>query len=278
MRDLRTDREWKPDFGPTSQFRPGANEPAQKAKKRIWPFLRRERQPTVPPGRRVYAVGDVHGFREPLRRLLGKIFSEPAARHCKTDIVFVGDYIDRGPDSRGVIELLLALPDTVTAQFIRGNHEQALLDFLGDPSSYRVWQGFGADETLLSYGVPPPDPSSISALTEARNRFAAALPASHRKFFASLLPSVTIGDYHFVHAGIRPRVPLSRQSDHDLMWIREEFLMSEEKHGKVIVHGHTPYPEPVQRPNRIGVDTGVYLTGRLTALFLEGNRRRFLQS
>ncbi len=161
-----------------------------------------------------------------------------------------------------MIELLLALPETVTARFIRGNHEQALLDFLDNPPSYRLWQSFGAEETLLSYGVPPPDLSKISEMTQARNRFAAALPASHQRFFASLLPSVTIGDYHFVHAGIRPRVPLAQQTDHDLMWIREEFLTSDEKHGKIIVHGHTPYQEPVQRPNRIGVDTGVYITGR----------------
>jgi len=278
MRDLHTAREWTPELGSKPKPERAAHADAQPPKKRFWNFGKREKQPSVPAGRRVYAVGDIHGHSEKLRRVLGKILSEAEAWKGKTDIVFVGDYVDRGPDSRGVIDLLLGLPETVTAHFIRGNHEQALLDFLDDPFDYPAWQRFGADETLLSYGVPPPAPSKISDVREARNRFAAALPVHHRQFFASLVPSVTIGDYHFVHAGVRPGVPLARQTDHDLMWIREEFLLSDEKHGKIIVHGHTPYPEPVQRPNRIGVDTGVYITGRLTALCLERDRRRFLQS
>jgi len=276
MRD--TAREWTPELGSTPKLEPAARASAQSPKKRFWHFVRREKKPSVPAGRRVYAVGDIHGHCEKLRHLLGKILAEAEAWKGKTDLVFVGDYVDRGPDSRGVIELLLGLPETVTTHFIRGNHEWALLDFLDDPSEYPMWHRFGASETLLSYGVTPPDVSKIYDLREARNRFVAALPVRHRQFFASLVPSVTIGDYHFVHAGVRPGVPLSRQTDHDLMWIREEFLLSEEKHGKIIVHGHTPYPEPVQRPNRIGVDTGVYITGRLTALCLEGDRRRFLQS
>jgi len=278
MRDLHTAREWTPELGSTPRLEPAPRASAQSPKKRFWNFARREKKPSVPAGRRVYAVGDIHGHSEKLRRLLGKIRAEADVWRGKSDLVFVGDYVDRGPDSRGVIDLLLDLPNTVTAHFIRGNHEQALLDFLGDPSDYTVWHRFGADETLLSYGVPLPNVSKISELREARDRFAAALPARHKQFFASLVPSVTIGDYHFVHAGVRPGVPLSRQTDQDLMWIREEFLLSEEKHGKIIVHGHTPHPEPVQRPNRIGVDTGVYITGRLTALCLEGERRRFLQS
>jgi serine/threonine protein phosphatase 1 len=278
MRDLHTAREWTPELGATPKPEPAARAVAKPPKKRFWNFITREKQPSVPAGRRVYAIGDIHGHSETLRRLVGKILAEAQAWKGKTDIVFVGDYVDRGPDSRGVVELLLGLPETVSPHFIRGNHEQALLDFLNDPTDYLMWQRFGADETLLSYGVPPPDVSKLSELREARNRFAAALPVRHRQFFANLVPSITIGDYHFVHAGVRPGVPLARQTDHDLMWIREEFLLSEEKHGKIIVHGHTPYPEPVQRPNRIGVDTGVYITGRLTALCLEGDRRRFLQS
>lgn len=278
MRDLHITREWNPELGAKPKSEPTAHAVTRSPKKRFWNFIQREKQSSVPAGRRVYAVGDIHGHNETLRRLLSKILAEAETWKGKMELVFVGDYVDRGPDSRGVIDLLLGLPRTVTAHFIRGNHEQALLDFLGDPSDYPVWHRFGADETLLSYGVSPPDPSKISELRDARDRFAAALPDRHRQFFASLVPSVTIGDYHFVHAGVRPGVPLARQTDHDLMWIREEFLLSEEKHGKIIVHGHTPYPEPVQRPNRIGVDTGVYITGRLTALCLERNRRRFLQS
>lgn len=233
---------------------------------------------TVPAGRRVYAVGDVHGCRELLVRLLDKILAEAASVRGKTDVVFLGDYIDRGPQSRAVIELLLGLPKTIDAHFLRGNHEQALLDFLDRPLTYREWEHFGADATLASYGVERPRSRALPDLTVTRDRLAQAMPATHKRFLLSSQHSISIGDYVFVHAGIRPGVPLSEQTHRDLLWIRDEFLDSDDDHGKVVVHGHTPLAEPVCRQNRIGVDTGAYSTGKLTALVLEGRKRRFLRS
>jgi serine/threonine protein phosphatase 1 len=250
--------------------------PALRARKRFGIFPRRHHVSSVPAGRRVYAIGDIHGCHEQLVRLLGRISNEMAKSRGRIDLVFLGDYIDRGPQSREVIATLIDLPANLHGHFIRGNHEQALLDFLDRPITYREWARFGAEATLLSYGVAPPQSSEIANLTAVRDRLARAMPPAHLRFLRSLRPSVAIGDYLFVHAGIRPGVPLSRQTDHDLMWIRDEFLNSDADHGKVVVHGHTPFAEPVNRDNRISVDTGAYMTGKLTALVLEGRRRSFL--
>jgi serine/threonine protein phosphatase 1 len=209
---------------------------------------------------------------------LDKILSETAKGPAKTDIVFVGDYIDRGPDSREVIDVLLNLPEAIKAHFIRGNHEQALLDFLDRPATYRTWEQFGAEATLASYGLERPKSRTVQDLAATRDQLARTLPPAHMRFLLSLQLSVSIGDYVFVHAGVRPGVDLSKQTQHDLMWIRDEFLESDEDHGKVVVHGHTPFADPVCRQNRIGVDTGAYSTGKLTALVLEGQNRRFLYS
>jgi serine/threonine protein phosphatase 1 len=152
------------------------------------------------------------------------------------------------------------------------------LDFLADPASYDGWCDFGADETLTSYGVRPPRDHSLSTFCDVRDRFLQALPAEHLHFFRNLLLSWEIGDYFFAHAGVRPGAPLNQQKEDDLLWIREEFLDSSEDFGKVVVHGHTPTDGPVKRANRIGIDTGAYLTGRLTALVLDGQNQRFLQT
>jgi serine/threonine protein phosphatase 1 len=193
-------------------------------------------------------------------------------------VVFLGDYVDRGPDSKGVIDRVLSLPAPFQGKFLRGNHDQALLDFLADPASYDGWCDFGADETLTSYGVRPPRDHSLSTFCDVRDRFLQALPAEHLHFFRTLLLSWEIGDYFFAHAGVRPSAPLNQQKEDDLLWIREEFLDSSEDFGKVVVHGHTPTDGPVKRANRIGIDTGAYLTGRLTALVLDGQNQRFLQT
>jgi serine/threonine protein phosphatase 1 len=269
------------DPGLPSDRSSGLNDEALKAaapRRRFGIFPVRGYRPSVPRGRRVYAVGDIHGCHDLLVSLLGKILSDAARSTAKPEIVFLGDYIDRGPDSSEVIVRLLDLQRTVSSHFVRGNHDQALLDFLALPSTYREWERFGAGATLLSYGVQPPQSHELPSLIAARDRLARALPAAHLRFLHALQPSVTIGDYIFVHAGIRPDVPLSNQSLHDLMWIRDEFLESSSNHGKIVVHGHTPVAEPDCRQNRIGIDTGAYSTGRLTALVLEGNRRRFLYS
>lgn len=196
----------------------------------------------------------------------------------RCDLVFLGDYVDRGRDSKGVIALLLELQGPFKTHFLRGNHDQAMLDFLSEPASYRVWREFGAAECLLSYGVTPPEAADITTLTHVRDKFVQALPPSHLRFLSSLLPLVTIGDYLFVHAGIRPKVPIENQKLRDLLWIREEFLNHDEDFGKVVVHGHTPQTSPVRRHNRIGIDTGAYFSGRLTASVLEGTELRFLRT
>ena len=193
-------------------------------------------------------------------------------------LVFIGDYVDRGADSKGVVEQLVNLQSDFTAHFLRGNHDQALLDFLADPGSFAEWKDYGAEETLASYGVPSPQWDDEAVLRQTRDRLQQALSASHRGFFETLKLSETIGDYFFAHAGVRSGTPLDQQEQHDLMWIRDEFLNSRAAFGKIVVHGHTPTHAPVVRRNRIGIDTGAYLTGRLTALVLEGTRRRFLQT
>jgi serine/threonine protein phosphatase 1 len=229
-----------------------------------------KRAASVPPGQRVYVIGDIHGCAALLDRLLKAIVSDAAAGPGKRLLIFVGDYVDRGPDSRGVIERLLNPPEGFECRCLRGNHEQAVLDFLNDPPSYRTWKSYGAQETLVSYGVRPPLFDDAQAIVEARDAFAAKLPQSHLRFLEELELSAEIGDYFVVHAGVRPGVALSAQSPEDLLWIREDFLVSRSDFGKVVVHGHTPTEKVVRRKNRIGIDTGAYATGRLTALVLEG--------
>jgi serine/threonine protein phosphatase 1 len=233
---------------------------------------------SVPPGCRVYAVGDIHGRSDLLERLLRLIRQDSLGRKGKNILVFIGDYIDRGPDSKGVIELLLDLPSRYDVHFLRGNHDQSLLDFLGEPSAFRTWREFGAVDTLLSYGVFPPLADTDVALKDARDRFMRAFPRAHRRFLENLSLWCEVGDYFFTHAGVRPGIPLTEQRQEDLLWIREEFLSSTHDFGKVIVHGHTPMASPVRKTNRIGIDTGAYLTSRLTAVALEGTACRFLQS
>ena len=232
----------------------------------------------VPPDCRVYAIGDIHGQSALLDDLLGRIERDGMGRSEANVLVFIGDYVDRGGDSKGVIELLLNLPPNFTTHFLRGNHDQALLDFLADPGSFPIWKDYGADETLASYGVPTPASDAEAALRRTRDWLQESLPARHLRFFETLKSCATIGDYYFAHAGVRPGVPIEQQEERDLMWIRDEFLNSRASFGKIVVHGHTPANAPVVRPNRIGIDTGAYLTGHLTALVLEGTRRRFLQT
>jgi serine/threonine protein phosphatase 1 len=233
--------------------------------------------PRAPAGVRLYAVGDIHGRLDLLDRLLEKIRDDGAAsgKHCV--LVFLGDYVDRGADAYGVIERLLtpSLPGW-DLHFLRGNHDQAVLDFLEDAAFYRVWRAYGAAETLLSYGVSPPRFDRDEIYEELRADFAAKLPAAHRAFFAGLEYCHCAGDYYFVHAGIRPGIPLERQMPVDQLWIRDDFLHSEQRYEKVVVHGHTPVDEPVSRINRIGVDTGAYATGILSAVVLDDENRRFL--
>ena len=241
-------------------------------------FRKHRSQPRAPEGERLYIVGDIHGRLDLLNPLLEQIENHARANEGKNTIVYVGDYIDRGPNSRGVIDRVLQSVPGFIPRYLRGNHDQALLDFLADPLFYRVWKGYGAPETLISYGVRPPlfdDPQSIM---ETRNLFAANLPPVHRQFFENLELGVEAGDYFIVHAGVRPGIGFASQSAQDMMWIRDEFLLSGRDHGKVVVHGHTPTSEVVRRKNRIGIDTGAYMSGHLTALVLEGENVEILQT
>jgi serine/threonine protein phosphatase 1 len=236
----------------------------------------------LPEGHLLYAVGDIHGRLDLLEAILDRI--EADARDSATAerrmLVFLGDYVDRGPDSRGVADRLIGdLPQGFETYFLKGNHEAMLLDFLEDASSLDHWLRNGGAETMRSYGVNTESLIGFGAPAEMwRTAFAAALPAAHLRFFRELKLSVSFGDYLFVHAGVRPGVPLAAQSEADLIWIRSPFLDYAAPFGKIVVHGHTPGKEPVTRSNRIGIDTGAFFTGRLTALRLEDGSKDFIRT
>ena len=237
--------------------------------------------PSLPDGQLLYAIGDIHGRLDLLGMLLAMIEADAAqSRSPQKTLVFLGDYIDRGPDSRGVVEVLLdGLPPDFEAHFLKGNHEALLLAFLDDASSLRQWLVNDAQATMQSYGVDVQLLEREEALPETwRGAFAAALPDSHCHFFQSLTLMATFGDYLFAHAGLRPGMPIEAQGERDVIWIRREFLDSTEDFGKFIVHGHTPVTLPDVRSNRIDIDTGAVFSDRLTALRLEGNERSFLQT
>jgi len=231
----------------------------------------------VPEGCRVYAIGDIHGRSDLLDRLLGLIRKDAAGFRGVVTLVFIGDYVDRGRDSKGVIDILLEVRTEFATHFLCGNHDRAMLNFLADPGTYPGWRNIGGADTLLSYGVAPPDAEDGNALRQARDKFLRAVPGPHMGILNTLEMSVEIGDYYFVHAGVRPGVPLDGQTFMDMMWIRDEFLNSDADFGKIIVHGHSPLRKPVRKSNRLSIDTGAYSTGKLTAAMLEGTQCKFLQ-
>ena len=239
----------------------------------------------APADTRIYAVGDIHGCDGLLAELQGLILADAAAApESRKLLVFLGDYVDRGPDSAAVIERLRHGPPAgFEAVFLMGNHEELMLNFLADPAAGRPWLRNGGRETAASYGVSAADiqhggAAELGKLGTMRQVLNAGLPAAHRAFLENLLPVHREGDYVFAHAGIRPGVPLAEQSVDDLLWIREPFLSSPDDHGVVVVHGHTPIDAAEFRFNRINVDTGAVWTGRLTALVLHGGERRLLQT
>ncbi len=233
-------------------------------------------------GRLVYAVGDVHGRLDLLTPLLHDIFEDAlSSRPAEPPLlVMLGDYVDRGPESKGVVDLLLQMQGDARfeTRTLKGNHEEALLRFLDDAAFGPTWLDNGGGATLASYGVQPPATrTDTEAWRAARDAFAEAMPTKHAAFYARLELMVEAGDYAFVHAGVRPGVGLADQSERDLLWIRQEFLQATQSFGKVIVHGHTPTEEAQLLPNRLGVDTGAYATGVLTAVRLEGEDQRLIQ-
>jgi serine/threonine protein phosphatase 1 len=230
----------------------------------------RGRHPALPEGLRIYAFGDVHGRLDLLDELLGRIAQDISVRPVARPLfVFLGDYIDRGPQSRETIDRLIAHGRDNECVFLKGNHEQVAIKCLSDRSLFDQWTRFGGVETLVSYGVLPKPPLDEQQIVRLQAAFHEALPQAHFRFFRDLKRSFACGDFFFVHAGVRPRVDLSHQKESDLFWIRDEFLSSSEDFGKIIVHGHTPTSEVEVAPNRINIDTGAFATGRLTCLVME---------
>jgi len=231
----------------------------------------------VPDGVRIYAIGDIHGRVDLLDQMLSRIEADRTKYPISHDIeVFLGDYIDRGPASRQVLDRLVARNRARQTVFLKGNHETFMTDFVTNPPSLDAWQRLGGLETLVSYGIAPS--INADAVTQSRlaDAFNKALPESHRRFLNELKLSFTCGDFFFAHAGVRPGIPLTMQREEDLLWIRHEFLLCEEDFSKIIVHGHTPVPKPDIRSNRINIDTGAYATGQLTCLILEDDQMRVI--
>jgi len=226
----------------------------------------------LPHGVRIYAIGDIHGRADLLETMLSKIDV-----HCRLHpsanpiTVFLGDYIDRGPTSREVLDLLLGHERTKEAVFLKGNHETFVARFLSDPAVLDEWRLCGGLETLVSYGLRPSiNPDAIEQIRLAEE-LARSIPREHLEFLGSLDLSFGCRDFLFVHAGIRPGVPIRNQKEEDLLWIREEFLSCEQPFESFVVHGHTPVPAPDIRSNRINIDTGAFATGHLTCAVIEGS-------
>lgn len=234
-------------------------------------------RPAIPAGQRVYAIGDIHGQLDLFDAMLAAIAADDAAAApARTTIVLLGDLINRGPESAGVIARARALQRDGDVRILAGNHEEMFLLSLIDREVFRSLLRHGARETALSFGV---DRTAFNAaeLDEAQALLREAVPPDVIAWLEGLEDMVTIGDYLFVHAGINPAVPLTDQQPRDLRWIREPFLSHGEAHPLMVVHGHTIVNEPEQRVNRIGIDTGAYRTGRLTSVRLEGADRRFIE-
>ena len=232
-------------------------------------------QAQLPLGRRIYAIGDVHGRLDLLDQLLDQIAADDAARGAaQTGIILLGDLVDRGPDSAGVVERVRTLcAERADVRCLCGNHEEILLGaYEGDTDLLRLLLRAGGYETLLSYGMDAGEVerATIAELAELMVR---DLPEQHMAFLRSLDDYLVEGDYVFVHAGIRPGLPLEQQKSRDLRWIRDPFLDHTVSHGRFVVHGHTITDQVDERTNRIGIDTGAYRSGRLTALGLEGGDR-----
>ena len=248
-------------------------------------FFARKESPARPPaalpaGKRVYAIGDIHGRDDLLGALIDKIEADDGARGpVETQILFLGDLPDRGPASRKVIERAMALatakPETV---FIKGNHEELMIRVWdGDRPTAATFHRAGGRETLLSYGVTAEqyDSWDLGEVTDATTR---VVPKAHIDFLRAFRPAYRLGDYFFTHAGVRPGIALDDQDEKDLRWIRSDFIESTADFGAVVVHGHTIRDEVEERENRIGIDTGAYASGRLTAIGLEGTDRWYLST
>ena len=230
-------------------------------------------KPRVPDGIRIYAIGDIHGRADLLSAIFTRVDYSLKANPVKEAVhVLLGDYIDRGPNSREVIDALIARRRQHMMICLKGNHESYAIRFLSDPCVLSEWKQVGGINTLLSYGVKLSARDDPQRRQDVATAFRQALPESHYGFLQGLALSFTCGDFFFTHAGVRPGIPLGTQREQDLLEIRKDFLLHEEDFGKCIIHGHTPAKEPDFRPNRINIDTGAYATGRLTCLALQDDQ------
>ncbi len=241
-----------------------------------------EQEFKIPAGELVYAVGDIHGRADLLQSLLEKITEDlkSRAQGCKVTLVFLGDYIDRGFHSKEVIDILLSLRDReFNTVFLAGNHEDMLLQFIDDPAAVSdLWLKVGGVAALASYGVFLPDCPDFDAIVQASNQLADTMPRTHLAFLKELKEHYKLGDYYFVHAGIRPGVVLDAQVREDKLSIREEFTQSNVRYGCKVVHGHSVVRVAENKKNRIGVDTAAFATGILTAVILENSNVGFMST
>lgn len=241
------------------------------------PLRGTSRRARLPDGVRIYAIGDIHGCADLLdaviERIEGHLANNPVRHHIE---VFLGDYIDRGPASKRVLERLATRDRPEQMVCLKGNHESYVSEFFRSPAILQSWRTLGGLETLMSYGMKPTLNANAATQVQLAEEFKRSLPARHRQFLEQLRLTFSCGDFFFVHAGIRPGVSLEKQREEDVLWIREDFLHCEDDFGKIVVHGHTPVLEPEIRSNRINIDTGAYATGRLTCLILEGDLIDFL--
>lgn len=235
----------------------------------------------IPDGMRVYAIGDIHGRSDLLRMLLGRIAADNKARpSADTHIVFLGDLVDRGTDSAGVIDTAIALKNSGrNVRFLMGNHEEVFVRACRerDPKTTRFFLRIGGEATVLSYPITRAEYMALD-MEQLSERLTTLVPEEHLAFIENFEDQIVIGDYVFVHAGIRPGISLSEQKPSDLRWIREEFVKQRGDLEKVVVYGHTIYDEVEERGSRIGIDTGAYASDKLTALALEGGERWYLQT
>ncbi len=238
--------------------------------------------PRIPENCRAYIIGDIHGRLDLLQQMHAMIAKEMASlpEEMVKVVVYLGDYVDRGPDSRGVIDLLLEQPlSGCQSIHLKGNHEAEMQDFLSNPVGGHTWTAHGGMATALSYKVKVQARiSATDRMKELRDKLVTTIPTAHQAFISDLRIRYEIGDYLLVHAGVRPGVALAKQRPIDLLWIREPFLSNDKPLGKCIVHGHTIREKPEITPFRIGIDTGAYHTGRLTCLVLENADRCFLST
>ena len=236
----------------------------------------KDKVPAIPAGRRIYAIGDIHGRDDLFEAMIGAI-EEDAAGHPDSMVILLGDLVDRGPESAGVLIRARGWQQRRPVRILAGNHEEMFVESFRRKEVLRHFLRFGGRETLLSYGIQPRarGKAELAALQEL---MAAVVPEDHLEFIRGFEELIVVGDYAFVHAGIAPEVALKAQQPQDLRWIREPFLSYRGAHSHVIVHGHTIYDRAVIRPNRIGIDTGAFHSGRLTALVLEGTERRLIEA